>query len=80
MRGHFEFAFHTVSAQSAALAEVEPALALCGAQGWEIRAVTALHDGTVLVALQRPLDEDTALPAAPAVSASLAEPLAAPRA
>lgn len=78
MRGHFEFAFHTVSAESASLGEVEPALGLRGSQGWEIRALTALRDGSVLVALQRPLDEETALPAAPALSASLAEPLAAP--
>jgi len=78
MRGHFEFSFHTVSAEAAALADVEPALGLRGSQGWEIRGLTTLRDGSVLVALQRPLDEETALPAAPALSASLAEPLAAP--
>lgn len=78
MRGHFEFAFHTVSAESAALAEVEPSLALRGSQGWEIRGLATLRDGSVIVALQRPLDEETSLPDAPALSASLAEPLAAP--
>lgn len=78
MRGHFEFAFHTLSAESAALAEMEPALALRGSQGWEIRALATLRNGSVLVALQRPLDEETALPDAPALLASLAEPLAPP--
>ena len=78
MRGHFEFAFHTVGPEAAALGEVEPTLALRGSQGWEIRGLTALRDGTVVVALQRPLDEATALPDAPTLSASLAEPLSAP--
>jgi hypothetical protein len=78
MRGRFEFAFHTVSPDAAAIGEVDPTLALRGAQGWEIRGLTALRDGTVVVALQRPLDEQNVLPDAPTLSASLAEPLAAP--
>ncbi len=78
MRARFEFALHTIAPESAALGEVDATLALRGAQGWEIRGLTALRDGTVIVALQRPLDEETPLPDAPTLSASLAEPLAAP--
>jgi hypothetical protein len=78
MRGRFEYAFHPVSAEAAALGEVDPALALLGSQGWEIRGVTTLHDGVVLVSLQRPLDEETPLPDASTLSASLAIRLKAP--
>jgi hypothetical protein len=78
MRGRFDFALHTISPEAAALGEVDATLALRGAQGWEIRGLTALRDGTVVVALQRPLGEETPLPDAPTLSASLAEPLAAP--
>jgi hypothetical protein len=72
MRGHFEFAFYPLSSEAAALGDVDPALALLGSQGWEIRGVTTLPDGAVLVALQRPLDEETPLPDGPTLSASLA--------
>lgn len=78
MRGRFEFTFHTVSAEAAASGDVDPTLALLGAQGWEMRGICALRDGSLSVALQRPLDEETRLPDAPALSASLARPLAAP--
>lgn len=78
MRGTFEFTFHTITANMAALAEGDPTLSLLGAQGWEIRGVTTLNDGVVLVALQRPLDEVHPLPDAPSLSAALAEPLTAP--
>jgi hypothetical protein len=77
MRGAFEFTFHTVKAELAALAEGDPTLSLLGAQGWEMRGLTALPDGSVLVGLQRPLDEEPPLPDAPALSAALAEPLTA---
>ena len=72
MRGRFEFAFYPLSPEAAALGDVDPALALMGSQGWEIRGVTTLPDGAVLVALQRPLDEETPLPDGPTLSASLA--------
>jgi hypothetical protein len=78
MRGHFEFAFYPVSPEAAALGDVDPALALLGSQGWEIRGVTTLPDGVMIVALQRPLDEETPLPDAPTLSASLASRLTAP--
>jgi hypothetical protein len=78
MRPRFEFCFHTIAPDAAANGDVDPSLALLGSQGWEIRATTALHDGGLSVALQRPLDEDTPLPDAPALSATLAQPLAAP--
>lgn len=69
---------HTVAAEAAIAGDVDPVLALMGSQGWEIRGVTALRDGSVVIALQRPLDEETALPDAPALSSALARPLAAP--
>lgn len=78
MRGHFEFATHALTAEAALAGDIDPVLALMGSQGWEIRGVTATRDGTVIVALQRPLDEETALPDAPALSTALARPLAAP--
>ena len=78
MRGRFEFAFHTITERDAAGGEVGPALALMGAQGWEIRAVACLRDGGLSVALQRPLDEEHPLPDAPSLSAALVEPLTAP--
>jgi hypothetical protein len=78
MRGLFEFTFHIVKPDAAALAEGDPTLSFLGAQGWEMRGVTTLLDGSVLVALQRPLDEERPLPDAPSLSAALVEPLAAP--
>jgi hypothetical protein len=78
MRGRFEFSFHTVAAGDAARAEVDPTLALLGAQGWEVRAATALHEGTVMLVLQRPLDEELPLADAETLSSALAVPLAAP--
>lgn len=78
MRGRFDFTFHTIKPDAAALAEGDATLAFLGAQGWEMRGITTLRDGSVLVALQRPLDEDHPLPDAPSLSAALVEPLAAP--
>jgi hypothetical protein len=60
--------------------DVDPTLALLGAQGWELRGLTTLGDGAVLVALQRPQSDDTMLPDAPVLSAALQEPLTAPNA
>jgi hypothetical protein len=78
MRGAFEFTFHTITPNEAALAEGDPTLSFLGAQGWEMRGLTTLPDGAVLVGLQRPIDEDRALPDGPSLSAALVEPLAAP--
>ncbi len=78
MRGRFDFTFHTLTPNAAALAEGDPTLAFLGAQGWELRGVTTLLDGSVLVALQRPLDEEHPLPDGPSLSAALVEPLTAP--
>jgi hypothetical protein len=80
MRGRFEFSFHIVSEADAVTGDVDPSLALLGSQGWEIRGVTALANGALSVALQRKADEEMMLPDAPALSAALAEPLAAPTA
>jgi hypothetical protein len=78
MLGRFEFIFHIVSPTDALSGDVDPSLALLGSQGWEIRGVSPLANGTLSVALQRRSDDEHALPDAPALSARLAEPLAAP--
>lgn len=78
MRGRFEFTFHTIGQADARTGDVDPSLALLGAQGWEIRGLTTLGDGALSVALQRPYDDEMTLPDAPALSAALAEPLLAP--
>ena len=78
MRERFVFSFHTIDAASASLGDVDPTLALLGSQGWEIRGLTCMRDGTLTVALQRPYDEEAPLADAPSLSAALAEPLAAP--
>jgi hypothetical protein len=78
MRGRVEFTFHTIAKADAVGGDVDPTLALLGSQGWEIRGITALGDGSLSVSLQRSYDEETSLPDAPALSARLAEPLLAP--
>jgi hypothetical protein len=78
MRPRFEFSFHLIDEQSASNGDVDPTLALMGAQGWEIRGIAPAGEGRLSVALQRPIDEETALPDAPVLAATLAEPLAAP--
>jgi hypothetical protein len=78
MRARFEFSFHLIDEQSASNGDVDPTLALMGAQGWEIRGIAPAGEGRLSVALQRPIDEETALPHAPVLAATLAEPLVAP--
>ncbi len=73
MRSRFEFSFHTVTNL-----DEDAELALCGSLGWEIRGIAARPDGEIVVALQRPLDEEVRLPLADAVAATLEEPLAPP--
>jgi hypothetical protein len=78
MRGRYEFTFHTIPEPDAIAGDVDPSLALLGSQGWKICGLAALSNGSLSVALQRPYDEETSLPDAPALSARLAEPLLAP--
>jgi hypothetical protein len=78
MRARFEFAFHTIPEPAAVGGDVDPTLALMGAQGWEIRGVACLRDGVLTVALQRPLGEDLPLPDEGTLSAALAAPMTAP--
>ena len=73
MRSRFEFTFHTVTNL-----DEDAGLALCGSLGWEIRGVALRPSGELVVALQRPLDEEVRLPLADAVAATLEEPLAVP--
>jgi hypothetical protein len=80
MRARYEFTFHATSQADADRGEIDPTLALLGAQGWEISGIAARSDGGLTIALQRPYDEDVRLPDEPTLSAALAEPLAAPSA
>lgn len=63
MRGRFEFTFHTIDGPAASSADVDPTLALLGSQGWEIRGLATPAAGRLTVVLQRPLDEESPLPA-----------------
>lgn len=74
----FEFSLHVMPPETARHGDIDPTLALMGAQGWEIRGITALADGTAIVALQRTHATDLPLPDPPVLSAALAEPLTAP--
>jgi hypothetical protein len=80
MRPRFEFTFHTTSQGDAERGEIDPTLALLGAQGWEIRGLAPRSGGGLTVALQRPYDEDVRLPDETTLTAALAEPLVAPTA
>jgi hypothetical protein len=73
MRSRFEFTFHVVTN-----IDEDAELALCGSLGWEIRGIALRPDGTIVVALQRPLDEDVPLPLADVISATLEAPLHVP--
>ncbi len=77
MRGRFEFMLHAISATDVG-GGIEPSLALLGALGWELRGITGAPDGGLVIALQRPLDEDLPLPDAPTLAATLDEPLSVP--
>jgi len=79
MRTRFEFSLHTIAAAEVPRG-IDPTLALMGSQGWELRAMTSAADGTLLLGLQRPLDEDLPLADAPTLAATLSEPLIAPTA
>ena len=74
----FEFTLHPLPSDAARCGDVDPTLALLGAQGWEIRGITALPDGSAIIALQRAQRNEAPLPDAPVLSAALAEPLTAP--
>ena len=80
MRARFEFTFHTTTRADAELGDIDPTLALLGAQGWEIRGIAPRADGGLTIALQRPQDEDIRLPDESTLTAALAEPLVAPTA
>ena len=73
MRSRFEFSFHTVTDL-----DQDAELGMLGSLGWEIRGIALRSGGEVVVALQRPIDEDIPLPLADAVSATLEAPLAMP--
>ena len=76
MRAQFEFLLHAIA--SGHEPAIEPDLAMLGSQGWEIRGICARGDGSIVVALQRPLDEEAPLPGREALVATLEAPLVAP--
>ncbi len=75
MRPRYEFAFHDLSGEPASH---DAELALRGSQGWEIRGIAARPGGAIVVALQRPLDEEHPLPERTTLAELLEAPLAAP--
>jgi hypothetical protein len=75
MRPRFEFALHTIAASDVRSGGIDPALSLLGSQGWEIRGIAAIAGGELQVALQRALDDVSALPDEMTLAASLEEPL-----
>ncbi len=77
MRGRFEFMLHTIAAADIT-GGIEPSLALLGSLGWELRGVASTPGGGLVIALQRPLDEEWPLPDASTLAATLEEPLTAP--
>ncbi len=74
MRHRYEFTFHEIENDLAS----DATLGLLGSQGWEVRGLAARLNGSLVVALQRPLDEDHPLPERDALAATLAAPLVAP--
>lgn len=76
MRHRFEFSLHVVPSDRVD-GPGDATLAMLGAQGWEIRGVAA-RGADLVVALQRPLDEDVPLPDGETLAATLSEPLTAP--
>lgn len=77
MRTRFEFSLYPIGPRDVA-GGVDPTLALMGSQGWEIRGIAHAPDGGLVVALQRPLDEELPLPDGPTLAATLEEPLTPP--
>lgn len=77
MRPRFEFTLYPIAAQDVA-GGVEPSLALLGSLGWEVRGIASDPAGGLVVALQRPMDEEPPLPDAPTLAATLGEPLSVP--
>ncbi len=60
MRGRFEFTFHVIAQADALGGDVDSSLALLGSQGWEIRGIARLSNGSLSVALQRPYADEGA--------------------
>jgi hypothetical protein len=77
MRQRFEFTLYPIAASDVA-GGVDPSLALLGSLGWELRGITSDAAGGLVLALQRPLDEELPLPDAPTLAATLVEPLSVP--
>ncbi len=79
MRPHFEFKLYPIPAHEVA-GGIDATLALMGSQGWELRGLAYARNGDLMIALQRPLDEDVPLPDRATLAATLEEPLSAPSA
>ncbi len=79
MRSRFQFALYTIAATEGVLDPIDPTLSLMGAQGWEIRAMAPGKNGALILALQRPLDEEPPLADSASLTAALEEPLPTPQ-
>jgi hypothetical protein len=77
MRQRFEFTLFPIAAPEVA-GGIDPSLALLGSLGWELRGIASDPAGGLVLALQRPLDEELPLPDAPTLAATLVEPLTVP--
>ncbi len=77
MRARHEFSLYSI-AGDAVSGGIDATLALLGSQGWEMRGISTRPDGSLIIALQRPLDEQVALPDASVLAATLSEPLTPP--
>ena len=77
MRQRFEFSLYPIVAGDVA-GGVDPSLALLGSLGWELRGIASDPSGGLVLALQRPLDEELPLPDSATLAATLVEPLSVP--
>ena len=77
MRQRFEFSLYPIVAGDVA-GGVDPSLALLGSLGWELRGIASDPSGKLVLALQRPLDEELPLPDSATLAATLVEPLSVP--
>jgi hypothetical protein len=77
MRSHYEFSLYPIAAEHVRDG-VDPTLALMGSQGWELRGIAATPQGGIILALQRPFDDEKPLPDASTLAATLDAPVTPP--
>lgn len=77
MRSHYEFSLYPIAAEDVRDG-VDPTLAMMGSQGWELRGLTSTPEGGIILALQRPFDEEKPLPDPLTLAATLDAPVTPP--